>query len=185
MHALPRDLPERADEDVVARVIHLTLGGDAKILRVLTIAENREWTAGFSLSVKDKLKDAGPLDSLDKAEVLLNQSIDTMLDLLLAYDVDTSLGDKAWIDEHATDREVYEGIKQVVAAAYPFGLDLRVLAPELIPMIASGISRGIAAATVAMASSQFMNIRRQLTDGPRKRSKKSSPTNSSSASTKG
>jgi hypothetical protein len=173
-----RDLPKRADVDLVARVIHLTLGGEDKPLRVLTVEENRGWTSAFATAVRDKLAESGTPETMDRLADLLGESIEAMLDLVLAYDLDHVLPDRDWIDTHATDREVYDGIKKVVTAAYPFGPDLRKIVPELVPFIAAGVSRGIAAATVALASSEFTNARRRLSAGRQRKSRKSSPTSS-------
>lgn len=168
---LHRDLPERADAEIVARQIRFSLGGDPRVIRVLSVAENREWTANLATLVRATLGKVGPLESVDEVALLLSQSIDTMMDLLIAYDVDHELPERDWIDTKATDREVYEALKRVTAAAYPFGFDLRAVVPELVPALLSSLSRGIAAATVALSHST--SAPPQPTAGKRKRSKKS------------
>lgn len=172
---IPFRAPEaRPDEQVVGGFIPVELGGEAKVLPVLSIRENRTWTKLFAGSIRAKLEAVGPLQSVDEVVGLLVESMDTMMDLLVAYDRDKVLGDKEWIDTHATDREVYETLKRVTAAAFPFGVDLRTLVPELIPMLMSSLTQGVAIATVAL--SQSTNGSRPNTDGRRRKSKADSPT---------
>ena len=169
----------RPDEQVVGGFIPVVMGGEARTLPVLTIAENRAWTAKFAGSIRAKLDAVGPLQSVDEVVTLLMESMDTMLDLLVAYDRDGVLGDKQWMDTHATDREVYETLKRVTAAAFPFGVDLRTLIPELMPMLMSSLSKGVAMAGVTLASSRPTNGSATSTDAPRRRrSKRPSPTSS-------
>lgn len=168
----------RPDEQVVGGWIPVTLGGEARNLPVLSIRENRAWTALFAGSIRDKLAAVEPLASVDEVVELLVASMDTMVDLLVAYDRDKVLGDKEWIDTHATDREVYETLKRVTAAAFPFGVDLRSLIPDLMPAIVRSLNRGVMLAGMTLASSPPTSGSPQSTAGRRKKSKRGSPTSS-------
>lgn len=162
----------RPDEQVVGAFIAVVLGGEAKTLPVLSIRENREWTRLFAGSIRSKLDAVGPIESVDEVVTLLVNSMDTMMDLLVAYDRDKVLGDKEWIDTKATDREVYETLKRVTAAAFPFGVDLRSLVPELVPMLLNSLTKGVALGVFSASTSGS----RRSTAGARKKSKATSPT---------
>lgn len=166
----------RPDEQVVGGFIPVEMGGEAKVLPVLSIRENRAWTKLFAGSIRAKLDAVGPIKSVDEVVTLLMASMDTMMDLLVSYDRDKVLGDKEWIDTHATDREVYETLKRVTAAAFPFGVDLRTLVPELLPMLLGSLTQGVAIATVAL--SQSTNGSPPNTAGRRPKSKADLPTSS-------
>jgi hypothetical protein len=172
-------VPLRPDEQVAGGFLHVTLGGQAFELKVLPMGENRKWTAHLATEIRDKLQRLEPLGSADAVADLLAQQAETMMDLLIAYDVGKVLPEREWIDTHATDRECYEAMKRVTAAAYPFGPDLLRIVPELIPMIVDSLSRGMAAATVAMASSRSTSGSRPNTAGRPTSSKPTSPTSSS------
>jgi hypothetical protein len=115
--------PLRPDEEVAGGYISATLGGQVRNLPVLPIARNREWKRQFDATVRDMGANAES-DDFDEVVRALSDSIETMLDLLIAYDDTSSLGGREWIDKHATDREVYELFKKVTDAAFPFGFDL-------------------------------------------------------------
>lgn len=158
----------------------MTLGGQALRLPVLPIAANRQWTAHLAREVRTKLTEVGPLNTADEVATELAKSAEVMMDLLISYDAagararesDPQLPEREWIDTHATDTEVYEAMKRVTAAAYPFAPDLIRIVPEFMPMILQSLSRGVAAATVAvMASSRSTNSARRSTAGSRKKSK--------------
>ena len=165
----------RPDELQVARQIPVELGGQGFTLSVLPIARNREWTALFASEIRAKLGEIPPLESADQVATMLAAAAEQMMDLLIAYDAAGSqrLPEREWIDTNATDREVYEALKRVTAAAYPFGVDLRVLVPEFVPMLMQSISRGVQAAALRMASSQPTSSSQPSTAGRRRKSKTS------------
>lgn len=115
--------PLRPDEEVAGGYISVTMGGQAKRLPVLPIVRNREWKRQFDEMVAELGMNAES-DDFEEIVRALSDSIDKMLDLLLAYDETSALGGREWLDSHATDREVYEAFKKVKDAAYPFGFDL-------------------------------------------------------------
>ncbi len=115
--------PLRPDEEVAGGYISATLGGQAKSLPVLSVAQNRTWKSQFDTTVT-QIGASAESDDFDEIVRALSDSIEKMLDLLIAYDQTSSLGGREWIDQHATDREVYETFKKVTDAAFPFGFDL-------------------------------------------------------------
>ena len=115
--------PLRPDEEVAGGYISVTLGGQAKRLPVLPIVRNREWKQQFDAMVAE-LGMNTESDDFEEVVRALSNSIEKMLDLLLAYDETGALGGREWIERHASDGEVYETFKKVKDAAYPFGFDL-------------------------------------------------------------
>ena len=134
------------------------------------------------------ISEVGKLDELDDFVALLADNSEVEMDLLIAYDAiyaeakgtDPVLPSREWIDTNATDREVYEGVKAVAAAAFPKGPDLLRLVPELMPEVMKAVSRGAAAATMAMVSSRSTSSSPPSTAGRRPTSKPTSPTSRSS-----
>ena len=113
-----------------------------------------------------------------------------MMDLLIAYDqmgaeareTQPVLPEREWIDTHATDTECYEAMKRVTAAAYPFGPDLLRIVPEFLPMILNSLTKGAAAATLALVSSgSTRRSRRNTESGRPETSRSDSPTSSSTS----
>lgn len=115
--------PLRPDEEVAGGFISATLGGQAKSLPVLSVARNRKWKQQFDATAAE-IGASAESDDFEEVVRALSDSIEKMLDLLIAYDDTSSLGGREWIDQHATDREVYELFKKVTDAAFPFGFDL-------------------------------------------------------------
>lgn len=179
--------PLRPDEQVAGGFLVVTLGGQSFDLPVLPIAANRRWTAHLAETIRGTLGDVGPVSSADQVANLLAKQAETMMDLLRSYDEFGAeafgkpqvLAEREWIDTHATDTECYEAMKRVTAAAYPFGPDLLRIVPELVPMLLSSLTKGVAAATVAMVSSRSTSSSRRSTAGPGASSKPTSPTSSS------
>ena len=178
--------PLRPDDQVAGGFIAMRLGGQSYEVRVLSMAANRRWTTHLAEQIKAKLGNLEPIESADQVAQLLADQAETMMDLLISYDRMGAVGskkalpDRKWIDTHATDTECYEAMKRVTAAAYPFGPDLLRIVPELMPMLMQSLSRGVAAATIAMASSRSMSSSPTSTaSGPPVTSKPVSPTSSS------
>lgn len=175
---MPNPTPLRPDEQVAGGFLVVTLGGQAFTLKVLPIAANRKWTAHFAETVKSTLGELAPLASADEVADGLARQAETMMDLLIAYDAagDKVLPEREWIDTTATDRECYEALKRVTAAAYPFAPDLLRIVPEFVPMLMQSVTQGVAIATVAITSSRSTKPSARSTAGRRASSKATSPT---------
>ena len=113
----------RPDEEVAGAYISATLGGQARSLPVLSIVRNREWKRQFDVTIA-AIGGAAKSDDFEEVVRTLSDSIDKMLELLIAYDDSGALGGREWIEKHATDGEVYDLFKKVTDAAFPFELDL-------------------------------------------------------------
>jgi hypothetical protein len=154
--------PIRPAEEVVGAFVPITLGGKEFRLRELPRRANREWKELLTVEVRKSIANAGPLETVDQVIDAIAASAELMMDLLIAYDQfgtawpghQTVLPEREWIDSHATDRECYESMKKVTAVAFPFGADLLTLIPEIRPLLLEAVTKGVAAATVAMTYSR-------------------------------
>jgi hypothetical protein len=133
--------PLRPDEEVAGGYISATLGGQAKSLPVLTRAANRDFQKVYADRVRSTIEATGKLDDLEDVIQMMSSSIDDMLEIVLFYDKTASLGGREWIDNNATDREIYDLFKKVTHAAHPFGQDLLGLIPDLRAMLLRAVIR--------------------------------------------
>jgi hypothetical protein len=115
------ELTPAEEEAILARSgIRIVLGGHPKSVAPLTIDRNREWKKLLAERVGQSL------DSLvaSAAEWLtliatVADATDLQIDLLVAYDDAGSLGGREWIGSHATEREIWDGLKAVLDEAFP------------------------------------------------------------------
>lgn len=173
--------------------VPITLGGKEFRLAELPRRANRDFQERLKADITDALKHTGPLDTIDEVMDAIAEAAELWMDLLIAYDEvgaeawnrATVLPERDWIDTTATDRECYESIRKVTGYVFPFGKELMQLVPELRPMLLQAVSRGVAAATVAMVtSSRSMNSAPPSTAGDPTSLSPASPTPSSSPSSR-
>lgn len=177
--------PLRPDDQVAGGFIVMRLGGESFEVRVLPMALSRQWLPKAKQAVADMRGTAEGLENFeDIADFIAGQSV-AMLDLLLAYDAlgNKSLPEREWIDTHATDGEVYDAWKRVTAATAPLAQEALRIVPDLVPALIeafrTAVSKGTAAALIAMSASKSTSGSPQSTDGPAPTSKPISPTSSS------
>lgn len=177
----------RPDDEVVGSYVPITLAGKSYNVRELPRRANREWQTHLTTEVRKAMAGSDPLETADEVIEALAASADLMLDLLLAYDQAGKawsghtpvLPDREWLDARATDRECYEAIKKVTGVSFPFGADLLRIIPEIRPMLLQAVSKGVAAAAIAMTSARSTSSARRSTGGTRNTSKPASLTPSS------
>jgi hypothetical protein len=176
---------------VVGANVPITLAGKTYRLAELPRRANREWQDHLTSEVRRAMAASGPLETADEVIDALAASGDLMLDLLLSYDAAAEtawpdrkpvLPEREWLDDRATDRECYEAIKKVTGVSFPFGADVLRIIPEVRPMLLQAVSKGVAAAAVALAvtSSRSTSSAPPNTAGDRTTSKPASRTRSSS-----
>jgi hypothetical protein len=172
----------------VGAFVPITLAGKSYNLRELPRRANREFQALVAAEVRKAMAESPVIDTADEAMDAIAQAGELWLDLFIAYDVAGKawpghtpvLPDREWINDRATDRECYDALKKVLAVSFPPGADLLRLLPELRPWLLQAVSRGVAAATVAMtASYRSTSSAPPSTRGDRSTSKPASPTPSS------
>jgi hypothetical protein len=173
---------------VVGSFVPITLAGTTYNVRELPRRANRDWQTHLTSEVRKAMANSDPLETADEVIDALAESADLMLDLLLAYDQagvawpghTPVLPDRDWLDTRATDRECYEAIKKVTGVSFPFGADILRIIPEIRPMLLQAVSKGVAAAAIAMTTSgRSTSSARRSTGGTRSTSKLESLTPSS------
>jgi hypothetical protein len=143
---------------VVGAYVPITLAGKSYQLRELPRRANREWQDHLTAEVRKAMAASPPLETADEVIEAIAASADLMLDLLISYDAAAEaawgkkpvMPDREWLDTNATDRECYEAIKKVTGVSFPFGADVLKIIPELRPQLLGAVSKGVAAAQVAM-----------------------------------
>ena len=178
-------VPLRPDEQVAGGFLYVTLGGTQYELRVLPMALSRKWLAEAKCAVAKMRGSAEGLESFEQVADFIAGQSEAMMDLLIAYDAlgDNVLPDRDTLDTTATDTECYEGWKRVTAATSPLAQEVLRIVPDLMPVLIDAfrqaVSRGTAAAVIAMSSSKSTKPSQPSTDSPPETSKPDSPTNSS------
>lgn len=122
--------PARTEEEVVAGLLPVTVGGIKKPLRILTMRESRVWKLSL---VKIVGTDVAAID-VKKAEdvgTLVDAASDKILDLVVAYDVDGTIGGREWLETNASDLEVYTIFRRLLEVSFPFVKDLRTALAEI------------------------------------------------------
>lgn len=123
---------ERKAEDVLRHVLPVQVGGETRELRVRTRRENREWIASLARAVTGAGGIAGmDLETLSSSESVLHAISDRIFDLVVEYDSAATLGGSDYLDEHATEGEVYAIFRKILDVAFPFARDLRTVLVEL------------------------------------------------------
>lgn len=125
-------MPEtkRSEEDVLRGVLPVTVGGSPKELPVLSIGKARKWKVELGKVVGADV--AGMrLESLGDGAGVANAAGDRVLDLVLAYDQGAALGGREWLEENATDVEIYAIFRRLIEVSFPFVRDIRSIVAEL------------------------------------------------------
>lgn len=183
--------PLRPDEQVAGGFLVMRLGGQDFEVKVLPMRDSRKWLVGAKAAVVAMKGTAEGLDSFeDVADFIAGQST-AMMDVVLSYDAlgAKALPEREWVDTHATDGECYDGWKRVTAATAPLAQEALRIAPDLVPVLIeafrTAVSKGTAAAMIAMARSSSMSFLQPSTASARpETSKPASPTSSSPSTPK-
>lgn len=143
---------------IIARAgIAVVLGGQLEMVAPLSIARNRDWKRRLAerigvawLSIGDTADNWSEL--VASVAAMTEAHIDLLIAYDQAYDADGNptqagvLGDRAWIEEHASEREVWTGLKAVLDEAFPQIAELlrkvppAVLLPSLLQLLGSSTS---------------------------------------------
>jgi hypothetical protein len=116
---MPR-LTAAEEEAIVTRAgLSVVLGGLERTVRPLVIADNRIWKSKVVDAIAERWGALGGVGDWKDVIRLLSGSEDVLLDLLLAYDIDATLGGREWVESKATARELLEAFKVVAREAFP------------------------------------------------------------------
>jgi hypothetical protein len=112
-------VPDRTEDAALSRILPLTVGGEPVELRTLTIDESDIWLG----KVADAMAriDIPPGASQDILQGLLSMASSEAIDLVLAYDMDGTLGGAESFRARATKREVHHALEVMLSAEDPFG----------------------------------------------------------------
>jgi hypothetical protein len=123
----------RSDEDLLAGVLRIGVGGVEKIVPTLPAGASREWAtqlgmgpSGFSVPVTDD--DWTP----DNVAEFANLTVDALLNIIVAYDRSGALGGREWLDENADPAQLHAAIIQMAEVAFPFATDIRTVLAALV-----------------------------------------------------
>jgi len=120
----------RTEEEIVAGLLSVTVGAIRKPLRVLTMRESRVWKAGLVQAIGGNLATMN-LAGVEDVAPFVDAAADRILDLVVAYDVDGSLGGRDWLESKASDAEVYAVFRRCLEVSFPFVRDLRSALAEI------------------------------------------------------
>jgi hypothetical protein len=117
---MPELTPAEEEAILTRSGIPIVLGGHAKYVAPLTIDRNRAWKKGLAETIGAGLTSlAGSADDWTKLVATVAAMTDQHIDLLVSYDEAGSLGGAEWIGSHASEREVWTGLKAVLDEAFP------------------------------------------------------------------
>jgi hypothetical protein len=120
----------RTAEDVLGAILPVTIGGQGRNLPVLPIGACRTWRSTLATTVDQGIGKLNLGDLGDGSEVLTAIG-DQVLELVIAYDIDSALGGREYLETHATDGELYAILRRLLEVSFPFVKDLRGLIVEL------------------------------------------------------
>lgn len=127
-------MAERQEEDVLSGVLLVVLGsGESKATKTLpirTVAKARDWKRGLLRSVGGGIGTMNLETIVDSGDVA-SAFGDRMLDLVVSYDESASLGGREWLEQNATDAQVYSVFRRLLEVSFPFVRDLRTVIVEL------------------------------------------------------
>ncbi len=119
----------RAEGEKAFGVITCRFEGETRTLRTLKAGPVRAWKERVGQVLTSTLaefdvRDGSKAETFGDLAGLGILASDTVLDLILAYDVAGSLGGREWLEEHADDHELYVVLKAILAVHFPFVKDL-------------------------------------------------------------
>lgn len=114
---------ERTEEQkLLAAPLRLVFGGQTLEVRPLVIAKSRLWRQEFEQLLASQAASVRQGDRPeDWMRAVLQEVPDAVLGLVARYLELAEAGvDRSWLEDHATDAEVFEALVQIVRATFPF-----------------------------------------------------------------
>lgn len=128
---------DRTEADRASGILRLRIGGEERIVPTLPIRPARDWrrrvlalSGGFGLPPLETWAADAPGRFADLTE-------DAILDLVVEYDREGTLGGRAWLEEHADPTELYGALQAMIGNALPFAGDGRTLLTTLVVLAAA------------------------------------------------
>jgi hypothetical protein len=154
-------LPRPSTEDIFAGRVRVDLGGVTYTLPVRSRKANREWRESLDEQFVSMLRTVESLDSMPQILGLLIGASDKLLDALISYDATGVLPPRDDIDAQASEIEIVKAILGVWMMANPLVAIGLALTADVEPEMPSPTSSPTPLGPTA---------------GPRRSSKKNSPT---------
>ncbi len=103
------------ETEILSGTISVVMGGQRRALPVLKINKAGPWRAAV-------IKAFGVFEKADKLTptAAMNLPAEKILDLVVVYDHGNLIGGKAWIEENATDKEVYDAFIAMWNETFPY-----------------------------------------------------------------
>lgn len=114
-------MSRRSEADVLAGVIPVPLPTGVRRIPTLKIKAAREWKTKAMESAQGLFKFDGSIGALPD---FVDMASDTMLDLIVAYDVTNALGGKDALEDALDDAQAWDVLKALLDVAFPFAQDL-------------------------------------------------------------
>lgn len=114
----------RSEEDILAGVLHVQVGGVTKALPTLKLRKAREWKVLVAETLSTQV-DTFDLTGAGDMARLANMAGDRVLDLVLAYDQSGALGGREWLEDNADDAQLYAILRTALETSFPFVHDLQ------------------------------------------------------------
>lgn len=125
----------RSDEDVLAGVLRIPVGGIEKLVPTLKLRAARQWVDKGVDTVPEFRKVLAGDQSPASLKALATLTAATLLDLVVAYDVTGALGGRDWLEENADPAQLYAAFRQMGENAVPFAGDAQALLQTLPGML--------------------------------------------------
>lgn len=117
--------PSRSAEDILSRVVRVTIGGQTYELPVRSIRANREWKAGLDARLSHVLARIEASDTAEDSRAALvaalSSQVDDLIDMLIAYDTSGVLPSREAIEDIEPDAtlDIVRAVRGVMNAASP------------------------------------------------------------------
>ena len=114
-------MSERSEEDVVAGVLRIPVGGIIKMVPTLKAKYIAEWS---QLLVTTDPTARPPAEwSMGDVADLSGETVERLIDLAVGYDRTGALGGRDWLMENADPQQLHAAVVQMVGNAYPLAAD--------------------------------------------------------------
>jgi hypothetical protein len=123
----------------MAGVIEVVLGGRPREMPVLVMGKSRVWKAELMKSISAVQLPAQGGYTPEWGTEMATAAADQMVELLAAYDITQALSGartkaaaRKWLEDNASDRELFAAFLEVLKATFPFVKDPLAMVMELL-----------------------------------------------------
>lgn len=129
-------MTERSAEDLVTGVLRIAVGDSVREVPTLKARWIGEWSQSFAADdIEAKAIGEWTMDDFSR---FAGESVDRLLDLVVAYDRTAALGGREWLAENADPAQLHAALVAMVGNAFPLASDPTVLVDLVIAQAAAG-----------------------------------------------